>query len=201
MHSNHSMYSLKTIVLVLAMSALTQLCHAQAFCPGVKFSVAPSFTDVGAMANIKFMADFQVAPTFRIGPGIGFGAVGFAEDDSRHAEKEMVEAYEGFIGCKWIPKSQSRVSFLLAGEAGYVWSRKWGASYRYRGWDGDLIDHLGPKATIAPGIDIAMGPGSLQVTAEWTWQQTSWIMPYQGSDHTSETFIGLGIAYQWGGRR
>lgn len=189
-----------TLILVLLQAHIVR---AQVFCPGLKFDVAPCFTDPGATSNFKFMADFKFSPNFLAGVGLGEGAFGLAESEYVGAEKEMVAAYEVFADVKWLPNSQRKVSFLLSGELGYVWGTKWNYTYQLKDWDGDVIDRLGPTATIAPGIDISMKHGgSIQITAEWRWQQASvsykW---YDGIKKRSETLIGLGIAYQWGNRR
>lgn len=128
--------------------------------------------------------------------------MGLAESKYVGAEKEMVAAYEIFADVKWLPNSQRKVSFLLAGGLGYVWGTKWDFTYQLKDWDGDVIDRLGPAVAIAPGIDIALKRGSLQITAELRWQQASvWDNYHDGIIKRSETLIGLGIASQWGNRR
>lgn len=191
------------ILAVIVVLLQAQISFAQQFCPAVKFDVAPCFTDPGATSGFKFIADFKISPNILAGLGLGEGAFGLAESEYVGAEKEMDAAYEIFADVKWLPNSQRKVSFLLSGELGYVWGKKWDFTYQIKGWDGDVIDRLGPTATIAPGIDIALKHGgSIQITAEWRWQQASvcykW---YDGIKKRSETLIGLGIAYQWGNRR
>lgn len=196
------MKRIRIVLTLLLVLIHAQVVCAQVFFPGVKFDVAPCFTDPGATSNFKFMADFKVSPNFRAGLGLGEGAFGLAESEYVGAEKEMVEAYEVFTDIKWLPNSQRKVSFLLSGELGYVWNSRWDATYQLKGWDGDVIDRLGPTASIAPGIDIAMKHGSLHITAELRWQQASvWDNYHDGIIKRSETLIGLGIAYQWGNRR
>lgn len=188
-----------TVIIVLLQ---VQTSLAQRFSPAVKFDVLPCFTDPGAASGFKFIGDLRLSPNFLAGLGLGEGALGLAESEYVGAEKEMVETYELFADLIWLPNSQRKVSFLLSGELGYVWSSKWDSTYRLKGWDSDVIDKLGPTATIAPGIDIAMKRGSLQITAELRWQQASvWDNYHDDIIKRSETLIGLGIAYQWGNRR
>lgn len=188
-----------TLVLVLIQTHVVQ---AQLFRPAVKFDFAPCFTDPGASSGFKFVADFNVSPNLLAGIGVGEGALGLAESEYVEAEKEMVATYEVFADLKWLANSQRKVSFLLAGEFGYVWCQHWDFTYQLDGWDGNVIDRLGPSATIAPGIDIALKRGSLQLTAELRWQQSSVWNHYHDLLHQrSQTLIGFGIAYQWGRRR
>lgn len=194
--------SIRTVLTLVLVIIHAQVVCAQVFFPGVKFDVASCFTDPGAASGFKFIGDLRLSPNFLAGLGLGEGALGLAESEYVGAEKEMVETYELFVDLIWLPNSQRKVSFLLSGELGYVWSSKWDSTYRLKGWDGDVIDKLGPTATIAPGIDIAMKRGSLQITAELRWQQASvWDNYHDDIIKRSETLIGLGIAYQWGSRR
>lgn len=192
----------RSFVTLIAICMSVIACSAQVFRPGVKVDFAPCVADIGATCNFKFMADFKLNDHFRIGPGLGIGAIGFASDDTSYAEKQMLAAYQLFGGAKWIASPRKKVSFILSAEAGVVVGETL-EDYEYGDevWDGNFIDGLGPTANIAPGIDIALKRGSLQILAELRWQQTAWSKYQNNRDHTSETFLGLTIGYQWGRRR
>lgn len=192
----------KVYLLFILVLLHAQMCLAQRFCPAVKFEVAPSLNDPGANSGFKFMGDFKITPNLLIGLGLGEGALGMSESNYVDAEKEMVATYEVFADFKWLPNSNRKVSFLLTGEFGRVWGGDFDYSFLQDDWDGNVIGRLGNTVAIGPGIDIALKRGSLQITAECRWQQSTVWDSYHDNQHKrSLSFFGLGIAYQWGNRK
>lgn len=65
------MRSIRTVLTLILVIIHAQIVCTQVFFPGVKFDVAPCFTDPGANSGFKFIADFKVSPNILAGLGLG----------------------------------------------------------------------------------------------------------------------------------